>query len=91
MTPSNYSVRGILVSVLILKSSGCPFGLYLSRICVNLFVSFSGNDIVAVVFQESNTPFSPDMIASHFLHAYIVVQVLEPNTPNTRYVLTGTI
>lgn len=43
-----------------------------------------GNDIVAVVFQESNTPFSPDMIASHFLHAYIVVQVLEPNTPNTR-------
>ncbi|XP_039289519.1 rap1 GTPase-activating protein 1 [Nilaparvata lugens] len=44
-----------------------------------------GNDIVAVVFQESNTPFSPDMIASHFLHAYIVVQAIEPNTPNTRY------
>ena len=33
-----------------------------------------GNDIVAVVFQEDNTPFSPDIIASHFLHAYIVVQ-----------------
>lgn len=44
-----------------------------------------GNDIVAVVFQESNTPFSPDMIASHFLHAFIVIQPLEPNTPNTRY------
>ncbi|XP_065358183.1 rap1 GTPase-activating protein 1 isoform X2 [Calliphora vicina] len=44
-----------------------------------------GNDIVAIVFQESNTPFSPDMIASHFLHAFIVVQPLEPNTPNTRY------
>lgn len=43
-----------------------------------------GNDIVAIVFQESNTPFSPDMIASHFLHAFIVVQVLEPNTPHTR-------
>lgn len=43
-----------------------------------------GNDIVAIVFQESNTPFSPDMIASHFLHAFIVVQVLEPNTQNTR-------
>jgi len=26
------------------------------------------------------------MIASHFLHAYIVVQVIEPNTPNVRYV-----
>lgn len=33
-----------------------------------------GNDIVAIVFQEKNTPFSPDMIASHFLHAYIVIQ-----------------
>ncbi|CRK96449.1 CLUMA_CG009914, isoform A, partial [Clunio marinus] len=33
-----------------------------------------GNDIVAIVFQEKNTPFSPDMIASHFLHAFVVVQ-----------------
>ncbi|KAK6628127.1 hypothetical protein RUM44_010609 [Polyplax serrata] len=33
-----------------------------------------GNDIVAVVFQEENTPFCPDMIASHFLHVFIVVQ-----------------
>jgi hypothetical protein len=33
-----------------------------------------GNDIVAVVFQDGNTPFAPDMITSHFLHAYIVVQ-----------------
>jgi len=41
---------------------------------------------VAIVFQESNTPFSPDMIASHFLHAFIVVQVLDPNSPNTRWV-----
>lgn len=45
-----------------------------------------GNDIVAIVFQEQNTPFSPDMIASHFLHAFIVVEVLDPNTPNTRFV-----
>nr|CAH7753264.1 unnamed protein product [Callosobruchus chinensis] len=44
-----------------------------------------GNDIVAVVFQEENTPFTPDMIASHFLHTFIVVQPIEPNTPNTRY------
>ncbi|XP_030896173.1 rap1 GTPase-activating protein 1 isoform X1 [Leptonychotes weddellii] len=33
-----------------------------------------GNDIVAVVFQDENTPFVPDMIASNFLHAYVVVQ-----------------
>lgn len=33
-----------------------------------------GNDIVAIVFQEDNTPFAPDMIASNFLHAFIVVQ-----------------
>ncbi|KAF5270742.1 hypothetical protein FQA39_LY01480 [Lamprigera yunnana] len=49
-----------------------------------------GNDIVAIVFQESNTPFSPDMIASHFLHAFIVVQVVEPNSPNTRYKVSVT-
>lgn len=49
-----------------------------------------GNDIVAIVFQESNTPFSPDMIASHFLHAFIVVQPLEPCTPNTRYKVSVT-
>uniref|UniRef100_A0A1I8M4M8 Rap-GAP domain-containing protein n=1 Tax=Musca domestica TaxID=7370 RepID=A0A1I8M4M8_MUSDO len=49
-----------------------------------------GNDIVAIVFQESNTPFSPDMIASHFLHAFIVIQPLEPNTANTRYKVSVT-
>lgn len=49
-----------------------------------------GNDIVAIVFQETNTPFTPDMIASHFLHAFIVVQPLEPNTPNARYKVSVT-
>ncbi|KAK0172503.1 hypothetical protein PV328_005813 [Microctonus aethiopoides] len=44
-----------------------------------------GNDIVAIIFQEEPTPFSPDMIASHFLHAFVVVQVIDPCTPNTRY------
>ncbi|KAJ1359354.1 hypothetical protein KIN20_018053 [Parelaphostrongylus tenuis] len=44
-----------------------------------------GNDIVAVVFQEQNTPFAPDMIASNFLHAYIVVQPLDPLTDKVRY------
>lgn len=49
-----------------------------------------GNDIVAIVFQETNTPFSPDMIASHFLHAFIVVQPLDPNSANTRYKVSVT-
>ena len=44
-----------------------------------------GNDIVSIVFQEVNTPFSPDMIASHFLHAYIVVQPIDACTSITRY------
>ena len=44
-----------------------------------------GNDIVAIVFQDTNTPFSPDMITSHFLHAYIVIQVIDPCTDKTRY------
>ncbi|XP_072281501.1 rap1 GTPase-activating protein 1 isoform X3 [Pyxicephalus adspersus] len=49
-----------------------------------------GNDIVAIVFQDENTPFVPDMIASNFLHAYMVVQVEEPCTPNTVYKVSVT-
>lgn len=44
-----------------------------------------GNDIVAIVFQEENTPFVPDMIASNFLHAYIVVQVVNPCSNDVLY------
>ncbi|PAV55805.1 hypothetical protein WR25_07221 [Diploscapter pachys] len=44
-----------------------------------------GNDIVAIVFQEANTPFAPDMIASNFLHAYVVVQPIDPLTDRVRY------
>lgn len=45
-----------------------------------------GNDIVAVVFQEDNTPFAPDMIASNFLHAFIVVQKFTDQlTSKTKY------
>ena len=33
-----------------------------------------GNDIVAIVFQDKPTPFSPEMISSQFLHAYLVIQ-----------------
>jgi RAP1 GTPase activating protein 1 len=39
-----------------------------------------GNDIVTIVFQEQNTPFSPDMIASHFLHAFIVINKHNSNS-----------
>ncbi|XP_040182943.1 rap1 GTPase-activating protein 1 isoform X3 [Rana temporaria] len=49
-----------------------------------------GNDIVAIVFQDENTPFVPDMIASNFLHAYIVVQVEEPGTANAVYKVSVT-
>lgn len=40
---------------------------------------------MAVVFQEEATPFVPDMIASNFLHAFILVQVEEPCSDNTSY------
>ncbi|XP_011482157.4 rap1 GTPase-activating protein 2 isoform X6 [Oryzias latipes] len=49
-----------------------------------------GNDIVALVFQEEATPFVPDMIASNFLHAFIVVQVEEPCSDNTVYKVSVT-
>ncbi|XP_042335739.1 rap1 GTPase-activating protein 1 isoform X1 [Sceloporus undulatus] len=49
-----------------------------------------GNDIVAIIFQDENTPFVPDMIASNFLHAYIVVQAENPCTDNTLYKVSVT-
>ncbi|CAM2104273.1 unnamed protein product [Caretta caretta] len=35
--------------------------------------------------QDENTPFVPDMIASNFLHAYIVVQAEKPCSESTLY------
>ncbi|XP_062311340.1 rap1 GTPase-activating protein 1-like, partial [Osmerus eperlanus] len=49
-----------------------------------------GNDIVAIVFQEQNTPFVPDMIASNFLHAYVVVQVENAGSENVLYKVSVT-
>ncbi|KAJ7306556.1 hypothetical protein JRQ81_009920 [Phrynocephalus forsythii] len=49
-----------------------------------------GNDIVAIVFQDENTPFVPDMIASNFLHAYVVVQAEDPCSDNTLYKVSVT-
>lgn len=44
---------------------------------------------MAIIFQEENTPFVPDMIASNFLHAYIVVQVENPETDKVAYKVRG--
>ncbi|XP_023181191.1 rap1 GTPase-activating protein 1 isoform X5 [Xiphophorus maculatus] len=49
-----------------------------------------GNDIVAIVFQEENTPFVPDMIQSNFLHAYVVVQVENACSDNVTYKVSVT-
>ncbi|XP_046719197.1 rap1 GTPase-activating protein 2a isoform X4 [Silurus meridionalis] len=49
-----------------------------------------GNDIVAAVFQEEPTPFVPDMIASNFLHAYVLVQPENPCTDHTTYKVSVT-
>nr|XP_046150610.1 rap1 GTPase-activating protein 2-like isoform X3 [Oncorhynchus gorbuscha] len=49
-----------------------------------------GNDIVAAIFQEDATPFVPDMIASNFLHAYVLVQVENPGTEHTTYKVSVT-
>ena len=35
--------------------------------------------------QDENTPFCPNMVRSHFIHGYIVVQVEHPNTDHTVY------
>ncbi|QQP54117.1 Rap1 GTPaseactivating protein 1like [Caligus rogercresseyi] len=47
-----------------------------------------GNDIVAIIFQEGETPFSPDMITSHFLHAYIVVRPVLDSSNKLWYKIT---
>ncbi|XP_039194628.1 rap1 GTPase-activating protein 1-like isoform X2 [Crotalus tigris] len=49
-----------------------------------------GNDIVAIVFQDENTPFVPDMIASNFLHAYVVVQLHHNASGETLYKVSVT-
>ncbi|XP_014803007.1 PREDICTED: rap1 GTPase-activating protein 1-like isoform X6 [Calidris pugnax] len=49
-----------------------------------------GNDIVAIIFQDESTPFVPDMIASNFLHAYVVVQLTPGTTGDTFYKVSVT-
>lgn len=42
-----------------------------------------GNDIVVIVFQETETKFNPECIASQFLHVYLIVTPLDND--GTRY------
>ncbi|XP_068812575.1 rap1 GTPase-activating protein 1 isoform X10 [Struthio camelus] len=49
-----------------------------------------GNDIVAIIFQDENTPFVPDMIASNFLHAYVVIQLAHSTSGETLYKVSVT-
>lgn len=45
-----------------------------------------GNDIVTIVFQEPGAvPFTPKNIRSRFQHVFIVIQVHDPCSSNTRY------
>eukprot|EP01098_Paradermamoeba_levis_P004302 TRINITY_DN184_c0_g1_i3.p1 TRINITY_DN184_c0_g1~~TRINITY_DN184_c0_g1_i3.p1 ORF type:complete len:412 (+),score=78.23 TRINITY_DN184_c0_g1_i3:416-1651(+) len=46
-----------------------------------------GNDVVAIVFQDAATPFSPKILTSKFNHVYAVVAVdhKDPNTGQTFY------
>lgn len=61
--------------------------------CCNTFNFFAfkvdkkrhlGNDIVAIVFQDSNTPFCPTLMKTKVTHAYVVVQPMEIDGP-TQY------
>ncbi|XP_068114051.1 rap1 GTPase-activating protein 1-like isoform X2 [Hyperolius riggenbachi] len=44
-----------------------------------------GNDIVSLVYQEDGSMFSPDMITSHFLHCFIIVQPCQSHSGHTLY------
>jgi len=43
-----------------------------------------GNDVVAIVFQERNTPFCPSLMQTKVTHCYVVVQPMEVEGP-TQY------
>ncbi|PIO34658.1 hypothetical protein AB205_0013170, partial [Aquarana catesbeiana] len=49
-----------------------------------------GNDIVSLVYQDDGSVFSSDMITSHFLHCFIVVQSCRSHSGNTLYKVSVT-
>ncbi|XP_062895697.1 rap1 GTPase-activating protein 1-like [Mobula hypostoma] len=44
-----------------------------------------GNDIVALIFQDEEAVFSPEMVMSNFLHAYVVVRAERSGTGERVY------
>ena len=44
-----------------------------------------GNDRVAIVFQDEQTPFSPSMIRSKLLHVFIILQPIKIDSVTKRY------
>ena len=44
-----------------------------------------GNDRVAIIFQDCDTPFSPKIIKSKLLHVFIVVQPVVIKNETTSY------
>ncbi|XP_072107105.1 rap1 GTPase-activating protein 1-like [Mobula birostris] len=44
-----------------------------------------GNDIVALIFQDEEAVFSPEMVMSNFLHAYVVVRAESAGTGERVY------
>ncbi|XP_063818751.1 rap1 GTPase-activating protein 1-like isoform X2 [Pseudophryne corroboree] len=49
-----------------------------------------GNDIVSLVYQDAGSVFSPDIVTSHFLHCFIVVQSCRSHSGNTLYKVSVT-
>ncbi|XP_056385738.1 rap1 GTPase-activating protein 1-like isoform X1 [Hyla sarda] len=49
-----------------------------------------GNDIVSLVYQDDGAVFSPDIITSHFLHCYIVIQSCPSPNGDTLYKVSVT-
>ena len=44
-----------------------------------------GNDKVAIIFQDEDTPFSPDMIRSKLLHVFLIIQPIKVGNITRRY------
>ena len=44
-----------------------------------------GNDRVAIVFQDQDTPFSPKMIKSKLLHVFMIIQPVVIDNETKRY------
>uniref|UniRef100_A0A3Q3RDV5 Rap-GAP domain-containing protein n=2 Tax=Monopterus albus TaxID=43700 RepID=A0A3Q3RDV5_MONAL len=49
-----------------------------------------GNDIVALVYQEGQTPFLSDVIKSHFLHCFLVIRRIQKETGEAAYQVSVT-